>query len=242
MKLFYASPREIEMAEALEQGSPFEWADLDEEADCTCGGWGILRGMHQKREEAIANGHHYLYLDHAYIGRHEHFRATWNEHHYLGLGSPDHHLRPEPWRQTGTHILITTQSPAWYAMHGSTEREWVLNKVKRIGEYSDRPIKVRPKNAPYPIAEDLKDCWALVTFESNTVVDAILAGVPAFCDGGAGLMVASSNISHIELPFYPGDEHIMKWLGGLLENQWTRKQMASGEAWEKLSSRLNTLN
>lgn len=79
------------------------------------------------------------------------------------------------------------------------------------------------------MAEDLKGAHALVTYMSNTSVEALLAGVPVFCTGPcAAASMGLHDLAQIEAPYYPDDRQ--RWFELLAENQWTLKEVAAGMA------------
>ena len=155
----------------------------------------------------------------------------------------------------GGKILITCQSGWWYIQHGTTLQAWLDRVVAEIREHTDREIKVRLKpNAQYqsppntmfkgdltapdddiPFEEDLKEAFCVVTHASNTAVEAILAGVPAFVLGQcAAQPFAGNDLKLIEAPFF-GSGDRWNWAGVLADNQWTPKEIREGKAWADLS-------
>jgi hypothetical protein len=69
-----------------------------------------------------------------------------------------------------------------------------------------------------------------VTFNSNSAVDAVLAGVPAYVEdeGGMAFDVASHTVGEIHRP------DRAQWAHDLAYCQWTVDEMASGATWEHL--------
>jgi UDP:flavonoid glycosyltransferase YjiC (YdhE family) len=75
-----------------------------------------------------------------------------------------------------------------------------------------------------PFEEDLAEAFCVVTHSSNTAVEAILAGVPAFVLGqSAAQPFACNDLKMIEAPFV------------LADNQWTLKEIREGKAWADLN-------
>ena len=173
-----------------------------------------------------------------------------------------HEVEIKDWREptlekaTGgaRKILITCQSGWWYIQHGTTLNDWVNRVIDEIREYTTRPIKIRLKpRADYekppnvqlcnditapddevPFEEDLTEAFCVVTHSSNTAVEAILAGVPAFVLGqSAAQPFACNDLKLIEAPFLLfGDR--WEWAGVLADNQWTLKEIREGKAWADL--------
>ena len=152
----------------------------------------------------------------------------------------------KPWRKDGKHVLLCGQVP-WDA---SVEMchdypSWLHHISKQIRFHTDREVRFRPhplaKMAPMvgctysekSIQEDLKDCWAVVTFNSNSSVEAVLEGIPAFTfDSGAMAKEVSSQwLQELERPHMPNRE---QWLSDLCYAQWNIEEMRSGETWRHL--------
>lgn len=140
-----------------------------------------------------------------------------------------------PWRQSGSHILITQQWTGWYQMFGLERDQWTEQLISSIRKVSDRPIRIRRKpmvdgaGALPPIEEDLKDAWCVVGLSSNTLVDALIAGIPVFPQGHcAASCMGLRDLSRIEFPYLPDQRE--EWLWNLAAQQWTDKQIADGTA------------
>lgn len=156
-------------------------------------------------------------------------------------------------------ILITCQSGWWYVQHGTTLTAWLNAIVEELRLITDRPIKVRlkpkakylqppntqlaidvvPPDAQIPFEKDLANCWAVVTHSSNTAVEAIIAGIPAFITGdSAAAPWAHRDLKGIEHPAVqtqPASMYRRRWLQVLADNQWTPAEIRSGLAWEMLN-------
>jgi len=151
----------------------------------------------------------------------------------------------KPWRREGKHILLCGQVP-WDASVDHTDHlEWLQMAAGRLRTHSTRPIRFRP----HPLAqippivgcepsvasfkEDLEDCWAVVTFNSNSAVEAAIDGIPvfAFDRGSMALPIANWKWDAIENPGMPNRK---QWLQDLSYCQWTPKEMAEGKAWAHL--------
>jgi len=155
-------------------------------------------------------------------------------------------VRLKPWRRDGKHILLCGQVP-WDASVDQCPDYvgWLKQVSGQIRYHSNREIRFRPHPlvtiAPLsgctystaPIGEDFKDCWAVVTYNSNSSVEAVLEGIPAFTfDAGAMAKgVASQWLQELESPYMPSRE---AWLNDLCYTQWTIEEMRRGEAWGHL--------
>ena len=84
-----------------------------------------------------------------------------------------------------------------------------------------------------PLQDDLKDAWAVVTFNSSVAIDAIYQGIPVFCGPECSAYpVGEQNLELIEKPKRTERE---PWLWHLAYNQFTLKEMESGYAYDCIS-------
>lgn len=187
----------------------------------------------------IKGGHPFYYGDHAYFGRGVYFRVTKNAFQHDGRGEPDYdrlrpfHEKPKPWRKSGRHILVCTQTQPYYERFGIGG--WLAETVQRLKLYTDRPIIVRPKDTNRPLLQDFQDAWAVVCCTSNTAVEAIMEGIPAIVTGQcAASLMALSDPALVEHPMMPDDDERMRWAGTLAANQWTLEEIAAGLCWGKI--------
>jgi hypothetical protein len=80
--------------------------------------------------------------------------------------------------------------------------------------------------------EALLDAHCIVGYDTNALVDAVIAGVPAFNLGPCAVApVALQDLSKIESPIYPDRK---QWVANLCYSQWTLDEMRSGLCWEML--------
>ena len=144
-----------------------------------------------------------------------------------------------PWRTEGDHILVclqrgigppaTAQPPGW---EGAIQRQ--LHKI------TTRRIRVRPhpgnKAPAIPLADDLRNCWAMVTWSSNAATEALIAGIPVHYCGpyivtdGAAIRGIETIASPVLLDRRASFER-MAWA------QWSVKEIESGEPFEHLRDR-----
>lgn len=161
----------------------------------------------------------------------------------------------KPWREgqnywNGTSwamrpIVVCGQVP-WDASVDWTDHEdWLVSVVRAINLNTDRTVVFRPhpkcqippipgsEYSTKPIAEDLKNAWACVTFNSNSAVEAAIQGIPvfAFDEGSMVWPIANKRLDKIETPEMPDRE---QWLNDLSYAQWTMQEMREGKAWQHL--------
>lgn len=134
-----------------------------------------------------------------------------------------------PWRKTGSHVLVCLQSDEFMA----TVAGFTSDIAAAVCNQTNRPVRVRRKGTPRPLATDLAGCWCVVTWASNAAVEAILAGIPAIVLGeSAALPMAGDGLDQIDAPPTPGGRE--EWAAGLAASQWTLDEIANGKAWADL--------
>ena len=198
-----------------------------------------VRGIEHLWRQAMREHRPWYYMDNAYFDkvRGLYFRVGKNAVQCDGLGPRDWErwkalgIELAPWRKGGEEILICAQSEEYYTLFGETA--WVGRTVERLRRHTDRPLKIRRKEVRRALAADLKSAFAVVTFTSSSAVEAIIAGVPAFCTGRcASSPMARDDVGHIEWPLYSDDrEH---WAAALAASQWTLDEIERGVAWRAL--------
>jgi hypothetical protein len=124
------------------------------------------------------------------------------------------------------------------AMHtGVDHREWMKNTIAEISKNTDRTILIKPKSSDMLLEEALTDCHAIVGFDTNALIDAVIAGVPAFNLGNSAVSpVALQDLSRIESPVYLDRR---QWAKNLSYNQFTLDEFKSGYAWQMLNENLD---
>ena len=81
---------------------------------------------------------------------------------------------------------------------------------------------------------DLHGAWAVVVYNSNCAVDALIAGVPIVvrCPWASTIHMGIHDLAAIESPIYPDNRQ--PFLYALAERQWTLNEIAAGYAWKAL--------
>jgi hypothetical protein len=144
-------------------------------------------------------------------------------------------LVPEiaPWRTNGRHILIAMPGEYHGKAHGLDLTRWRANIEHKVRKHTRRPVIVRRKGAGRSLAEDLYDCWALVTHSSNAAVDAVIAGVPVFvAEASAAAPVGNLDLALMDSPVMPDRT---RWLHSLSCQHFTLDEMRDCTAWRNLS-------
>jgi hypothetical protein len=220
--------------------------------------WGFAHQNYELIQKRIQKGHDWLFADMGYLGRWNGLREAINPNadYYWRICKnktnqneimivPDDRFKKfdiklKDWRKSGNHILVC---PSSVTMNNFiTQPNWLEDTIHTLKKFTDRPIRVRqkprargtsgPMAATVPLSEDLKNCWAVVTAVSATVVESAIAGIPVFSHHlGPGAGLGNINYSQIETPKLNDRE---PWLSTLCYSQFTPKEIASGEAFEIL--------
>jgi hypothetical protein len=206
--------------------------------------YGMRRTFIHLMRQARDEGRDLYYIDNSYFDcvREKQFRITRNALQADGLhacwsGDGPARLRAlgvtiKPWRELGDHIVVCPQSNEYMELVG-WEGDWLDGVTDALKKHTARRLLVRRKAERRPLSEDLRGAWALVAHSSAAAVEAIIAGVPAFCTGiCAAQWMGASDLSLIESPVYP--DRRQEWAEVLAENQWTADEMRDGTAWKAL--------
>jgi hypothetical protein len=84
------------------------------------------------------------------------------------------------------------------------------------------------------LAEDLAKSWAVVTYTSNSAVEAVCAGVPVFAQHPDSVVwdIAHHNIADIENLNY--NIEVYSWCHQVAYTMWTSEEIRKGETWAHL--------
>jgi len=217
--------------------------DVDIDKPITC--FGILRGT----GELLKQSKEFYYFDHAYLYGNRHspskvtgertYRLTKNHYHIQTIQDltdedkeriKKYKVELKPWKDDGDYILII--APSNFQINYHNIGSWVDDTIKTLKQYTDRPIKVRDKKSSRPLKEEIQNAYAVVSHNSAVVVDAVLNGVPVFCDKmNMGVPIGLTDFSKIEQPIKPDRQ---KWIDSLLANQFTMTEIKNGTAWRKV--------
>lgn len=214
----------------------------------------VMWSWKQKRliEHMQSNGRHLLVIERGFIQpRNEWFTLTVDGFNGRGMFAPArdegerfqqyfaHHLKP--WREDeGEYALVIGQVPGDSALHGTDIVSWAqqkANELLRLGQrviYRPHPLAFTPcpKGAELSsrsLDQDFAQASCVVTFNSTTAVEAVLAGIPTvISDIGS---VAYPMASHeIDEPLRRPDR--TAWCHDLAWRQWKLEELADGTAWE----------
>jgi len=173
----------------------------------------------------------------------------------LNIKTKPHH--PGRNRKDG-YILLCGQVP-WdtQVQHLESYRDWLMKTVEEIRKVTNREIVYRPHPKQSPgnemsitslpgtaasskagLEDEFEECHAVVSFNSNSLVEALIAGIPffGFDRGSMAFDLANQDLSRIETPGFPEEPVRMQKLYDIAYAQWNSDEIKSGEFWKHLMS------
>lgn len=220
----------------------------------------VFWGMHHSRSiraQQDARNLPWLVMERGYVGD----RFHWTSLGYNGLNGRADFLNDnmdsdrwnrhfsqymKPWRNSGEYVLVTGQVPGDASLERVGGRVDYESMVNQIRKYTDRPIHFRPhpkRNIPCPrnatlstgtLEQALSNAWCVVTYNSNSGVDAILNGIPAFVIDYEGSMSKPIAMTDFNLINNPQRFDRTQWANNIAYAQWSPEEIENGTAWEHL--------
>lgn len=150
----------------------------------------------------------------------------------------------KPWRD-GEHVLLCAQVPWDASVDHVDYLPWLQHTADVLVNVSKRPVVFRAhpmaalqapagcRSTSGSLEKDLEKAHAVVSFNSNTGVDALLAGVApfAFDEGSMVWGVCNRTLDKVNEPWKPERE---QWARDLAYAQWTPGEMSQGKTWAHL--------
>ena len=224
--------------------------------------YGILAGSGEVYKWCIKEAKDFYFMDHGYFtNAHDSphwLRITKNKHcqNVLQDRPADRYEKNfkqdlKPWKKHGSKILVLPPTNAIANFFGV--EDWLDTTLKTLKANTDRDIVVREKPYNPTVAIDhvgatvkidkptknqgrinWSDYYAMVTYNSNTMIASLAEGVPVFCDplNSAAAPISETDFTKIETPKY-GDRVAL--FSSLAYNNWTLQEMANGTAWRMLN-------
>lgn len=194
--------------------------------------WGQLRGA----KELLKQSKDFYRIDHAYVGRKDYFRLTKNDFQPSQIVERPAdrweklkrklNLKFADWRD-GKNVVVALSRPETYKFFGVDD--WKQKVEAEIKKYTDRPIVMRDREAPGTIGAEFGKAHCLVTFASNSVIDALLAGVPVFTLGPSiARPMGHTDLSQLESPLRP--ENREEFFRHVAYSQFTPTEFSDGTA------------
>lgn len=151
-------------------------------------------------------------------------------------------LTVKDWRKEGEYILVCGMSSKAANAAGLTFMEWERRTIARLRTHTDMPILYRPKPgkhcsptpvkgatlAPHdvPIGDLLAKAHVCAARHSNACADALIDGVPVYCEEGAASVFSIRPEQVDNPPLRDGRE---QWAYDLAYCQWTLDEMRQGD-------------
>jgi hypothetical protein len=141
----------------------------------------------------------------------------------------------KPWNPDGEYVLICGQVPGDQSLKGQDLVPWYAEQAARYRDAGHavffRPHPLAARRGPIPsipgaptltgeLSAALARAHLVVTYNSNTGVDALLAGKPTHVEDRGGMAYGI------------GQAERMDWLARLAWRQFTLDEIHSGFAWE----------
>lgn len=161
---------------------------------------------------------------------------------HIGDGSrwSDLGISLKPWRADGDHILVAPNRS--FGMPGFImPPNWTETIVAKLSKITKRRIVVRPHpgNGPAkkPLIDDLRGAWAVVIWSSSVGCEALVEGIPVFCEAPwwiAKGAACSGGIKSIDAPELPDR---MPSFVRLAWAQWSVQEIERGDPFPHLLDR-----
>jgi hypothetical protein len=165
-------------------------------------------------------------------------------------------LTVKDYRSRGSHVLLCLQRNGGWSMSGLDVVAWTRDTIRTIQQHSNRPIVIRAhpgdknsteylmqlKNMPgvsisspgRTMEQDLVNCWAVVNYNSSSVVGAAIEGYPVFVTDPTRSQcrdIANTDLSQIETPVLYDR---LPWLERISMFHWNFQELASGACWRHM--------
>jgi hypothetical protein len=163
------------------------------------------------------------------------------------------------YRTTGKHILLCLQRNGGWSMGGYDVIDWTSKTIAELRKHTDRDIVIRahpgdkgskeylsPNNLMKKIGtlkgvrlskpeatleDDLRNCWAVVNYNSSPTVGAAIEGYPIFVTDPSKSQcaeIANKNLADIENPTLPDRQN---WVNRLAMFHWNFAEITNGKCW-----------
>lgn len=213
--------------------------------------WGFVGNNLEMVKKLEARKHSYWFADTPYFGRFDNNNLKPDNHYWRICHNAIHarylkdcksdrfdkfKIKIQAPRLKGEHILVC---PSSAGIHNYLEHTtWTKDTIEFLERHTNRPIRLRhkprgrgtsgPSEAKIPLAEDLKNAWALVTSCSIAAVEAVCMGIPVFShDKSFASAMGNLHLEDIESPYYGDPE---PWLYSLAYQQFTPEEIENGTA------------
>jgi len=217
-------------------------------------------------EQQKKYGHDYLVMERGYVGNRMNwtslgFNGLNNRAEFHADNMPGDRWNKyfpkmmKSWKDTGNYILLIGQLEGDESIKGRVKMsKWLQNafialKIRYPKDkivFRPHPLTVSQKRTGIeikgadksvgPLGDDLKNAKLCVTYNSNTGVESVLAGVPtiAIDKGAMAFDMTTHNLN--DNPIKPNRK---QWAFNLVYKQWNLEEISRGIAWDHLKQRYN---
>lgn len=194
-----------------------------------------------------------LVLERGFVRRDEYYSLGWNgingRADFCNDGMPGDRwdklgVELQPWNRNGHYALVCAQVPWDVTVQDTNHIGWcqrVTKELKNRGYQTKfrphplaRDVDYGLEGSTDDLATDLAGAQFVVTWNSNSAVDATVAGVMALAMN-EGSMVWNMMPNTLEGSLTELDQRRERWANNIAYAQWTTDELKSGEAWEHLS-------
>jgi len=216
----------------------------------------VLRGIlkHKIMQRCWQDGRDFYYMDTGYFGNGINkifHRIVKNDlqHGAIVARSSDRWralgINLPQTRCKGRRIIVAAPDDKPCRFYGIDQGTWLEHTISELKRHTDIPIEIRQRAIRRvdrvihdPLHVVLKnDVHALVTFNSNSAVESILAGVPAFvlAPSHAAAPVSNRDLAQIESPYWPDQDKLLAWASHLAWGQFHVQELKNGTAYRILN-------
>ena len=230
------------------------------ECDLACI-WGHNNAKQRIIEQQRRNGVDYLVFERGYVGDRKKFASVgYNGLNgravFYASGMPSARWAEmfptmmKPYRTGGEYILLIGQVIGDASLAGVDFRRWARESVEQIRaafpndeiRWRPHPVEVERKceyELPHTVmskrllSADLDGAKCVVTFNSNTAVESVLAGVPTVTmdRGSMARSVTGHEIGSLQTLARE------QWCADIAYKQWAEQEISNGDTWEHLKQR-----
>ncbi len=210
--------------------------------------WNRYGAMHQVATAFEQRGCRVIVAENGYVGVNRDNRRIYAMalHAHNGRGDwPDGSadrwrslgIDVQTWRQDGRHVLVAPNRN--FGMPGAImPGDWAEKTAAALRRITDREVRIRwhPGNGlpAVPLADDLRDAWAVVIWSSSVGVEALVAGIPVVCCAPWWICKAATSDELWQFGELPGYGVRQRSLQRLAWAQWSVEEIADGTAYRHL--------
>jgi hypothetical protein len=172
--------------------------------------------------------------------------------------SHDLNINLHDYKKFGSEIVLCLQRNGGWSMGEVDVKNWVIKIIKKLRQYSDRNIRIRPhpkdkkfiktymndlceiykndktikfSSITNSLDNDLENAWAVINHNSSSIVGPLIKGYYSFITDPQKSQckdVANTDLSKIENPLEFDRE---KWLERISMFHWKFEELENGKAW-----------